>query len=56
MVKHERKGKEHLYSSESERKFVEEYGPKKGEEVWGAVVGAVYREQHHGHNWNQGKH
>jgi hypothetical protein len=49
----------HLYrrgaKRAQERKFEARYGKKKGKRVYGAVVGKVYRETHHGHNWNEGK-
>ncbi len=52
MVEHKKTGFGHLYSTDTEKKFVEEYGMKKGEQVFGAVVGEKYREAH-GRNWNQ---
>ena len=48
---------DHLYKeggkAKHEPEFEERYGKKKGEHVYGAVVGEIYREQHHGRNWNQ---
>lgn len=49
----------HLYKHGAKaaqlRKFERRYGKKKGREVYGKVVGKVYREQHHGRSWNEGK-
>lgn len=51
MVKHLYK---HGAKGKQERAFERRYGgKKKGDYVYGAVVGKVYRERHHGRNWNQ---
>lgn len=51
---------DHLYKDgakeKEEKEFEDRYGKKKGKEVYGAVVGKVYREQHGGKSWNKGKH
>ena len=44
------KGKGHLYNPQTKRKFEKEYGKKKGDRVFGAVVGKVKRERAH-HMW-----
>ena len=49
----------HLYrhgaKAGQERKFESRYGKEHGKEVYGAVVGKVYRERHGGRNSNEGK-
>ena len=53
-----RRREQHLYKhgakATQEPKFEREYGKKKGDYVYGAVVGAQYRKAHGGKNWNQG--
>lgn len=39
------KGKGHLYNAQTKRKFENEYGKKKGDKVFGAVVGKIKRER-----------
>lgn len=53
--------KGHLYKGEGtpereKHEFEERYGKEKGDRVYSAVVGKVYRERHGGKNWNTGKH
>ena len=50
---------EHLYRGTKrhrgaeQAKFTKRYGKKKGKKVYGAIVGAAYRNAHHGKNWNE---
>jgi len=59
--KRSHRGHGHLYKFGSkpgkERVFEERYGKKKGKEVYGKVVGKVWRARHPGKkSWNAGKH
>ena len=45
MTRHEKKGRDHLYSEGEKRDFEKRYGKKKGDFLWGATVGKVRRER-----------
>ena len=52
-----RRNSEHIYKHGGMphvmKEFEKEYGTEKGDRIYGAVVGKLYRNAHHGKNWNQ---